>query len=225
MRRRSARRPAAPARRQILEQHAGDLGGAAPLGIARDLEHPHAAVERDGDDIAGTHRPAGGLDARAVDADMTCAHQRGSGAARAHHARVPQPFVDALTVQFLRAERPTVLDLLAAMPFLVGLELLLERQQLGERRIRIGLLAARLLARAPGRDGRLSSRRSRSRSRSRRGGRPERSGRSGRSPRSGRSRRWSGLPVRTLGALLGALALLAALAPAMTRAAAPLRFA
>ena len=39
------------------------------------------------------------VDARAVDADQARIRQRRSGRARAHHARVPQPFVDALPIQ------------------------------------------------------------------------------------------------------------------------------
>ena len=86
-------------RREILIQDAGDLRGTAALGKSDHLEHPHVAVERDGDDVAGTHRPARRIDASAVDADEAGVRQRRSGRARAHHARVPQPFVDALPIQ------------------------------------------------------------------------------------------------------------------------------
>ena len=65
----------------------------------------------------------------------TCC-QRGRSRARAHHPRVPQPFVDTLAIQKL--------------PLLVGFELLLQGQQLGEWRIRIGLLAAAFVRGTPG---------------------------------------------------------------------------
>ena len=72
---------------------------AAALRKASDLEHPHGAVERHGHHVAGPHRAAGGVDALAVEADVTGSCQCCRGRARAHHARVPQPFVDALAVQ------------------------------------------------------------------------------------------------------------------------------
>ena len=59
----------------------------------------HRAVERDRDDVAGLHRRGSRrVDALAVEPHMAVVDERGSGRARAHHARVPQPFVDALAV-------------------------------------------------------------------------------------------------------------------------------
>ena len=162
-------------RRKVVIEHTGRNRIAAAIGHALHLQHPHPAIERHRDDVAGPHRAARRIDPRAVEADMAAVGKlRGVGAG-AHHARVPQPFVDALTIQ-------TALPC-PRLPFLVGLELLLQGQQLGERRIRIGLLAARSRSDDDQvRAVRLSS----PRSRSRRGGRSPRSPRGGRSCRSGR---------------------------------------
>lgn len=75
---------------------------------------------------------------RAVDAYQPGMDQARRSGAGAHHARMPQPLIDALTVQWGLA------------PFLVGLELFLQGHKLGKRRIRVGVPAARLLVGTPG---------------------------------------------------------------------------
>ena len=92
-----------------------------PLGKARDLHDAHRAVERQRDDIAVADRMARGAKARAVDAHMAGFDEGCGVAARAQHARVPQPFVDALSIQASCAY------------LLVAFELLLERGEFGER--------------------------------------------------------------------------------------------
>ena len=116
-------------RRQVLVERPRRIRRPAALGKARDLEHAHRAVERHRHHVAGTHGMACRMNTLAVDAHVAGGGERGSGAARAHHARVPQPFVDALAVQ-----RPWLL--------LVRLELGLEGRELGERRVGIGLRLA-----------------------------------------------------------------------------------
>ena len=93
--------------------------------------------------------------------------ERGGGAAGAHHPRVPQPFVDALTVQddltvlaehdLFRKPVPTpdqvrgrLFGIMRLARLLVRLELRLQRGELGERRVRIGLLLVAPIAAARG---------------------------------------------------------------------------
>jgi hypothetical protein len=118
---------------QILNQGARAFGCAAAFGKGRDLENPHRPVERHRHHIAYMHRAAGGIDALAVDPHMTGSRKRRSRSAGAHHPGMPEPLVYALPIQGK-----------ALMPLLgVGLELLLERRELGKGRIRIrGLVAA-----------------------------------------------------------------------------------
>src|SRR5947209_7259311 len=85
-------------RADILAQQARRIGVAAPLGEAQHLQDPHRTVERDGDDIAGLYGPARCGDALAIEPHMALCHERRRRRARAHNARVPQPFVDALAV-------------------------------------------------------------------------------------------------------------------------------
>ena len=86
--------------RQILAEHPRHRPP-SPRRSAKpdDLEHPHRAVERDRHHIAGAHGAARRIDALAVDPDMAGGRECRRGLARAHHARVPQPLVDALAVQ------------------------------------------------------------------------------------------------------------------------------
>src|SRR4029077_9161653 len=87
-----------------------------------------------------------GVDALAVDADETGGGKRRRLRARAHHPCVPEPFVDALAIQ--GRGRGLVAQVSRASAGLLGvrLELLLQRRELGERRIRIGLAVAALPA-------------------------------------------------------------------------------
>ena len=78
--------------------------------------------------------------AHAVDADMAGLDQRGGAGAGLHHPRMPQPFIETLALQAPRqslltrlANRATSLERLV----LAAGELLLQRRQFCERRIRI----------------------------------------------------------------------------------------
>jgi len=84
---------------QILVQCTSGTRIAAPLGEAQNLHQAHAAVKRDGDDVAWFHRMARRFLAHAVDADMAAFNQRGGAGAGLHHPRVPQPFVETLLLQ------------------------------------------------------------------------------------------------------------------------------
>ena len=180
---------------------AGVVGRTAALGETQNLEHTHGTVERHRHHVARPHGAARRIDALAVDAHMTGCGERGGRLARAHHPRVPQPFVDALAIQGCGAPvkcSPGLARLLGAR-----LELLLERRELGERRIRIGRPVAAVPALAAPLDVfraqiRIALRTIATRSRSGRSPRcgrfqplrrSPRSGRSGRRARSGRSAR------------------------------------
>src|SRR5687767_3452338 len=91
--------PGRPRWREILVERLRLDRTAAALGEARGLEHPHGPVERDRDHITSAHGLAARGHALAVEAHMPGFDQRGGGAARTYHARVPQPLVDALAVQ------------------------------------------------------------------------------------------------------------------------------
>lgn len=60
---------------------------------------PYTTVEREGKHVADPYGVAGGSHALAVQPYEARRSQRGGVTARAHHTRVPQPFVDALTVR------------------------------------------------------------------------------------------------------------------------------
>src|SRR5262249_32673098 len=98
--------------------------------------------EGDRDHVARTHRAARGVDALAVNAHVTCGGERRRLRARAHHSCVPEPLVDALAIQ--GRGRGLVAQVSRASARLLGvrLELLLQRRELGERRIRVGLAVA-----------------------------------------------------------------------------------
>ena len=69
---------------------------AAPFAKSGDLDDAHRAVERDRHDITEPDRLTGCEHAFAVEAYVTGVDQRGGVASRAYHARVPEPFIDAL---------------------------------------------------------------------------------------------------------------------------------
>lgn len=89
-------------RRDILEQCARVGRRAAAFGKACDPQNADA-VKGDGDDVADAHSAAGGIDAGAVEPDQTIVSEPGGGRAGADHPRVPQPFVDPLPIQTVRA--------------------------------------------------------------------------------------------------------------------------
>jgi hypothetical protein len=83
------------------EQSTRIVGRTAPLGKAHNPKNAHGTVERNGNDIAGPHRAARGIDPNAVDPHVTTNNERSRRRARAHYPCVPQPFVDPLPVQGL----------------------------------------------------------------------------------------------------------------------------
>src|SRR5437899_154200 len=82
----------------ILAQQSRRICVTAPLGETDHFQDPHRTIERDGYDIAGLHGPARRVYALAIEPHMALRHKRCRRRARAHDARVPQPFVDALAV-------------------------------------------------------------------------------------------------------------------------------
>ena len=86
-------------RAQILIEGARKLCSAAPLDKVQDLQHPHPAIECDGEDVTGPHRLARGLDARTVDPHMAGARELRGRRTRAHDAGMPQPLVNTLAVR------------------------------------------------------------------------------------------------------------------------------
>src|SRR5262249_23069821 len=89
-------------RGQILPQRLRYFGRTTAFCKARDLEDPHATVQRHRDDIARAHRLARGLDAPAVEPHVAGGGERCGGGAGAYHPRVPKPLVDALAIQVQR---------------------------------------------------------------------------------------------------------------------------
>jgi hypothetical protein len=114
---------------QILIEGGGAPSRTAPLDKAHNLDNPHTAVERDGDDVTGAYHSPRRRNPRAIDPDKAGAGQCRGGAARAHQARMPQPAIDALAR-----------DLARHSAALLGIcfELRFQGGKLGERRIGIG---------------------------------------------------------------------------------------
>ncbi len=77
--------------------------GRAPAPFAKtfDPDHPDGPVKRNRHHITNSHLVTGGRHALAVKADKSCRCKRGGIGPCPHHSRMPQPFVDALTFQFL----------------------------------------------------------------------------------------------------------------------------
>src|SRR5262249_28056253 len=130
---------------QVCIDGAGGVGIAAALSEARHPHDPDGPVEPDRDHVADPARPARRIGALAVDAAGAGRHQRGGGAARAHPPGMPQPLVDALAILGHQASGTAFIPA-TSFPRL-GLELFLEGLELGERRIRIRLAVAPVLAR------------------------------------------------------------------------------
>jgi len=84
---------------QITVKRAGGGRGPALFAKALDLDHLDRAVERQRHHVADAHQVARRGHPLAVEPHEACLRQRGGVAARAHHARVPEPFIDALAVQ------------------------------------------------------------------------------------------------------------------------------
>ena len=96
------------------------MSRAPTLGELQDLQDPHAVVEGHRDHIARPNRPARGVDALAIDANVARARECGGSLASPDDPRMPKPLVDTLAIQFL------------ALLLGVGLELLLEGSKLGK---------------------------------------------------------------------------------------------
>jgi len=75
----------------------------APFAKAFDPDYPDGPVKRNRNHITNSYRMAGGRHAPAIKSDKPCCCNRGCIGPRPYHPRMPQPFVDALTFQFLGA--------------------------------------------------------------------------------------------------------------------------
>ena len=120
---------------QFTIKRASFRRAATPFAKSGNFDDAHRAVEGDRHNVPRAHEMARTIDALAVEPHVSGFDQRRRVAARAHHARVPQPFVDALTAG---------VQILAAL--LVLLELLLEGCELGKGRIRVGFFIAPIAA-------------------------------------------------------------------------------
>ena len=86
---------------QIPVKRTCDGCATPPRANSFDPEHPHRTVERKRDHVANPHGMAGGRHAPAVDPYEARHSERRGIVARAHHTGMPQPFVDALTIEIL----------------------------------------------------------------------------------------------------------------------------
>lgn len=73
-------------------------GATPPPANPFDPNHPHRAVERKRNDVADPYGMGGGSHALAVDPHEARRCERRGIGTRSHHAGMPQPFVDTLTV-------------------------------------------------------------------------------------------------------------------------------
>jgi len=90
--------PSPGTRCQILVKRTSVGRTTSPAGDPLNPQDPHRAVERQGNHVADPHRVGGGCHAPAIDPHEASRGKRRGIGARAHHAGMPQPFVDALTV-------------------------------------------------------------------------------------------------------------------------------
>jgi hypothetical protein len=91
---------------QIAVERAGGRRVTPPFADTFDPNHTHRPIERKRDHIANTHRAAGGRHALAVEPHEPGRRERSGIAPGAHHARMPEPFIDALAVGTLALETP-----------------------------------------------------------------------------------------------------------------------
>lgn len=77
----------------------GGLRIAPTFGKACHFQDSHARIERNGEHIAGFDGVSRRGFANAIEAHMAVSHQRGGIGTGADDPRVPEPFVDALTLQ------------------------------------------------------------------------------------------------------------------------------
>ena len=93
------------------------------LAEGLDPQHADPRIKRDGQHIAGFQAMSRRALSLSIEANPAAGNKFGGISAGTHHARVPQPFVEALPLQ------PSIFT---------GAELFLERGQFCERRVRIG---------------------------------------------------------------------------------------
>jgi hypothetical protein len=97
----SARKGAGPrpgTRCQITVKRTRGLGIAAPFAQALNPHHPYRSIESNSHHIANSHRVTCARHALPIHTDEARGSDRGSGGPRAHHAGMPKPLIDALTV-------------------------------------------------------------------------------------------------------------------------------
>jgi hypothetical protein len=86
---------------QILKQQARGRRVAAPLGKPDHLEQTHRTVEPDGQNVTALDAVARRGLAHAVDADVARLDELGGTGACFDDPRMPQPFIEALTIREL----------------------------------------------------------------------------------------------------------------------------
>jgi len=117
--------------RQILIERARDCPAAPPFRKCNDPEHPHGAVKRNRQYVAGFYRLAGRVDPHSIAPNASGRGKRAGSAPRAHYPRVPQPLIDPLTA--LSQGQPEQSVRWQSMPILgIRFELRLEGGKLGE---------------------------------------------------------------------------------------------
>jgi hypothetical protein len=106
------------------------FGIAAALGKSSDFQHLHTLIQGDRHDIAKLDAMARGVLTATVNANPAAFDQRSGTGAGFDDPRMPQPFIETLTLHTV--SRYALVRILA-----IGRKLLLQRRQLGERRVRI----------------------------------------------------------------------------------------
>jgi len=82
-----------------LTQGAGLIRGPTPVGKSYDFEDADRTVERNRNHVPEPHGVARTMDPPAIDTNVAGGGECRRIRARAHYARVPKPFVDALAIQ------------------------------------------------------------------------------------------------------------------------------
>lgn len=90
--------PLLPRRASVFVERARFRRRAAALAASQHFQHPHAAMNHQGDYVARTHSPAGFVHPCAIHADLAgCDQPRGESPGLGD-ARMPKPFVEALAL-------------------------------------------------------------------------------------------------------------------------------
>jgi hypothetical protein len=134
-------------RPDILIENAGGTGGAAPIRKTRNAQYPNATIKRDRQHVSCAYGSARRFDAQAVQPNIPRDREVGRSVARAHHPRMPKPFVYPLSIVRQCCQGPSVWFLG------IRLELRLERGEFCEGRVGVWFFAAALISRGPGPDG------------------------------------------------------------------------